>query len=272
MNKNDSNNPNKNIINDEIQEINEIEKVIKIVKEEENPHKDHRKRMRNRYMNCKLDGFADHEVLEFLLFYAIPRKNTNKLAHRILSEFSSLSNLFESHPREIMKRCGISENVAVLISLGAPLAKRYNASRWATKKFFRTTEELSTYAKSLFVGEEVECIYLLCFDSKLQLVHPELVERGTINKAGFYTREIMRKVLGHHAVYVVMAHNHPSGDPELSKVDTDTTWNVKRLLESVAIYTIDHLVVAGDEVVSMAKKRILGLKGIEGVLKELENP
>jgi DNA repair protein RadC len=92
-------------------------------------HEGHRKRVKDRFLSEGLDAFEDHQVLELLLFYCIPRRDTNELAHRMIKEFGSLAGLFEAEPKDISKRCGVSENTAILVSLVPSLARRYFKAR-----------------------------------------------------------------------------------------------------------------------------------------------
>ena len=233
-----------------------------------NPHTGHRSRMRGRYKKAGMDAMADHEVLELLLYYAIPRRDTNKIAHGILSEFGSLHNVFEADAAEIQKRCGLSENTATLLSMVAPLTKRYNSSKWGRRINFLTTKSLAEYVNSLFIGETLECFYLLCLDNQLSLICAELMEKGTLDRAELYPREIMRFVMLNNAAYVVLAHNHPSGDLTLSNTDVTATERLIKMLSDVEVGVIDHIICGGENYVSLAERRILGLKGVDGTMKE----
>jgi len=233
-----------------------------------NPNTGHRERMRARFIKSGLDAMADHEVLEILLYYAVPRRDTNKLAHRILKEFGSLHSVFEASAAEIQKRCGLSENTAVMLAIIAPLARRYNISKWGRRVSFSDSKSLGDYANSLFIGETVECFYLLCLDNQIRLICATLLEKGTLDRTELYPREIVGCALHNNAAYVVLAHNHPSGSPTISNEDLVTTDSIKKLLAEVEVGVLDHIVSCGNEYVSLASKGILGLKGIDGAMRE----
>ena len=235
-------------------------------KKPDNPNAKHRERMRARYIKAGLDAMAPHEILEMLLFYAIPRKDTNKMAHRILNEFGSLHNIFESSPQDIVKRCKLTKNTAVLLSMIAPLARQYNLSKWNGRTVFTSSKELGEYAVSLFIGEVTECFYIICLNNSLSLVAAELLEKGTIDRIELYPKEILRRVLYHNASYVVLAHNHPSGSTDISSSDITTTNHIKKLMLGVEIDVLDHIIVCGPDYISLAEKRLLKLAGIEGAL------
>ena len=124
-----------------------------------------------RFLEEGLDGFADHQVLELLLFYCIPRRDTNKLAHRLINEFGTLANLCESRPEDIIRRCQVSKNTAILISLVPHLARRYQQNRWREKPFLGGSAEAGRYAISLFVGRVYEA-FMLCLMDKIGLMRP----------------------------------------------------------------------------------------------------
>ena len=236
-------------------------------KSSDNPNKGHRERMRARFKKGGMEAMADHEVIELLLYYAIPRRDTNKLAHRIMREFGSLHNLFEADAAEIQKRCGLSENTATLLSMVIPLARRYDISKWGRRINFVSTKSLADYIKTLFIGQTAECFYLLCLDNRVSLISATLLQRGTLDRAELYPREIMKCVMNSDAAFVIMAHNHPSGNLDISNADVLTTKRLISMLSEVEVVVLDHIICGGMNYISFADKRILGLKGIESIIK-----
>ncbi|MDR2183899.1 MAG: DNA repair protein RadC [Clostridiales bacterium] len=234
----------------------------------ENLNKGHRERMRSRFKRGGMEAMADHEIIELLLYYAIPRRDTNKLAHRIMREFGGLHNVFEAGVEEIRKRCGLSENTATLLSMMAPLARRYDISKWGRRISFASTKSLAQYASSLFIGRTVECFYLLCLDNRAALTSATELTRGTLDRAELYPREIMKCVMACDAAYVVLAHNHPSGSLDISEADVQTTRRLVSMLAEVEVGVLDHIICGGKGYVSFADKRIMGLLGIENIAKK----
>jgi len=228
-----------------------------------NPHTNHRKRMRYRYIKSGLDVLAEHEVVEMLLYYAIPRKDTNEIAHKIMGEYGSLHNLFEAPPADIAARCGLTENTAVLLSLIAPLSRRYNVSKWAGLRSFSSTKALGDYAKSLLIGEVLECFYVVCLDINFKFLSVELLAKGTVDRIELYPKEIVRSVIYRNASYVVLIHNHPSGSTDVSQADLNATNHIRKLMRGMEIEVVDHIIVCGEKYVSFAEKKILGLPGIK---------
>jgi len=113
-------------------------------------HEGHRQRVKTRYLTEGLDAFEDHQVLEMLLFFCIPMKDTNELAHKMVSEFGSLAGLFEADPKDICKRCGVSENTALLVSLIPSLSRRYFKGKWGDKPVLNSSTKAGEYAMSFF--------------------------------------------------------------------------------------------------------------------------
>jgi len=223
--------------------------------EKKNIHANHRQRMRKRYKENGLDSFHDHEVLEMLLYYCYPRCDTNEIAHRMLSEFKTLQNLFEADVDTLMSRLGCTEKIAVLLNLMPAVAGRYMRSKWGNKVILNTPETAGEFAISLFVGEEVENFYILCMNKQLRLNQVAHIARGTIDEVPIFTRELVKKVLEHQAVNVILTHNHPGGGIQPSLDDNAVTTRIRDALELINVSVIDHIIVAGDKYYSFAKRK-----------------
>ena len=143
-----------------------------------NLHKGHRSRVKKRYMDEGLDNFSDHEVVELLLFYSIPRQDTNALAHRMIKEFGTLHDLFEAHPRDIERRCKVSMSTAILISMVAPLSRLYLKQKWGNRPVVNSSAIAGNYALSLFAGRVYECFYIICLNSQNCVNHSALVHEN----------------------------------------------------------------------------------------------
>lgn len=223
----------------------------------ENLHKGHRMRVKERYLKEGLDSFQDHQVLELLLFYAIPMKDTNELAHLMIKEFGSLPLLFEARPEEIAKRCKVTENVAILVSLIPSLARRYFQGKWGDKPVLDSSKKAGEYAVTLFTGRTYEVFYLICLDTQNRVIHAALVHEGTINEAPVYPRIIVETALRHQAHSIILAHNHPGGSLNPSRADIDVTQRIKTALNPIDIKVIDHILVAGTRYMSFAEQGLI---------------
>ena len=220
-------------------------------------HEGHRQRVKARYLSEGLDSFADHQVLELLLFYAIPMKDTNELAHKMILEFGSLAGLFEAEPKDIATRCGVTESTALLVSLMPSLARRYFKGKWGNKPVLNSSVKAGEYAVSLFVGKTYEVFYVICLDSQNRVNYAALVHEGTINEAPVYPRLIVEAVLRHQANGVILAHNHPGGTLKPSGADIEVTKKIAVAMEAISIHVLDHIIVAGDKYYSFLEKGLL---------------
>ncbi|TEB07133.1 hypothetical protein Psch_00676 [Pelotomaculum schinkii] len=217
-------------------------------------HEGHRQRVKGRYLAEGLDSFEDHQVLELLLFYCIPMKDTNELAHKIIGEFGSLANIFEADPKDICKRCGVSENTAILLSIIPSLTRRYFKGKWGEKPVLSSSTKAGEYAVSLFTGRTYEVFYVICLDSQNRVNYAVLVHEGTINETPVYPRIIVETVLRHQANSVILAHNHPGGSMRPSDADLQITKRIIAALEAISVHVADHIIVAGDRYFSFAEK------------------
>lgn len=222
-------------------------------------HKGHRERVKARYINSGLESFEDHQVLELILFYCYPMVDTNEKAHKMINEFGTLTNLLDANPQDIEKRCKVSTNVAVLISLIPPLTKRYLTSKWGKKIILDSSSKVGKYAVSLFAEKKNEAFYLICLDSQRKLNFAPLISEGTIDEAHIYPRQIVEQALKYQAASVVITHNHPSGLLIASKADIEATKKIIIALETINIEVLDHIIVAGEEYMSFAEKKMLRL-------------
>jgi len=220
-------------------------------------HDGHRKRIKARYLEEGLDGFADHQVLEMLLFYCIPMKDTNELAHKMMREFGSLAGVMEAGPQEICTRCNVSENVAILVSMIPALARRYFKGKWGDKPVLTSSTKAGEYVTTLFVGKTYEAFYLICLDAQNRVNYAALVHEGTINEAPVYPRLIVETALRHQANSVILAHNHPGGAIVPSQGDMEATKRVAAALGGISIHVADHIIVAGERYFSFIENNLL---------------
>ena len=216
-------------------------------------HKDHRQRVRERYLKEGLDGFSEVQVLELLLFYVIPRQDTNPIAHRLIDRFGSLYQALEAPVEELEKVEGIGPNAALLLSLITAVARVYAVNRTEKQKILRTIEDCGEYLKSFFIGRRSEMVYLLCLDAKCKVLGCREIGEGSVNSANVPIRRIVETALGLNATSVVLAHNHPSGIALPSGEDVLTTHRVAAALSTVDIVLVDHIIVADDDYVSMVQ-------------------
>lgn len=217
-----------------------------------NPHENHRERLRETFRKNGLDNMPDHNVLELLLFYSVPRKDTNELAHRLLDTFGSLSNVFNAPYERLLEVDGIGESSALLLSSMPALCRRYIEDSADKKPNLLSSEATEKFLAPKFYGCRVETFYLICLDGFGNLINCLKLGEGTCADVLVDTRAVMETVLRNDANSVIIAHNHPNGIAAPSNDDIVMTAGIASLLSSVRIHLIDHLIFAGSECISLA--------------------
>lgn len=225
-------------------------------------HEGHRQRMKRRYLRNGLNDFSEHEVLELLLFYCIPRRDTNEIAHRLIDHFGSLAKVFGATVSQLMEVEGMGENAALFISLIRETDAYYHLRRFDLNQPLRNCDEYGTYLHAFFANERNEAVYLLCLDAKCMVLGCERITEGSVNTTSVPIRRVVEVALAKKATSVVLAHNHPSGIATPSDEDIQTTYQLGRTLYSVGISLVDHIVVADDEFISMAVSNLYSLDDI----------
>ena len=214
-------------------------------------HKGHRERLKKRFLEEGLDSFTDIQVLELLLFYVIPRRDTNPIAHALLSRFGSLTQVLEAPVEELKKVDGIGQEAAVFLNLIPAAGRYYLVDKTVQSKVLKTIEQCGEYLLPYFFGRKVETVFLLCLDAKCKVLCCKEVGEGSVNSAGISIRKIVETALAANATAVVLSHNHPSGVAIPSMEDIQTTRRIATALRAVDVHLVDHIVVADDDYVSM---------------------
>lgn len=219
------------------------------VQDDKQIHTGHRQRMRAKFKQSGLDGFEVHESLELLLYYAVPRKDTNPIAHRLLDSFGSLSAVFDA-PVDALKECGLSENAALLLKLVPQMSRLYLDDKFDSSKAV-DVENIGARLLNKFVGRDYEAVVLTLLDAKRKEVFCGVISKGSVNSCDLYIRKIIENAMIYNASFAILAHNHPSGFALPSMADIETTKTVFSALSLVGVRLLDHIVVADDDYVSM---------------------
>ena len=209
-------------------------------------HKDHRKHTKDRFLSEGLDSFEPHNVLELLLFYSIPQKDTNETAHMLINRFGSLSAVFDAPYDELLTVPGISEHSATLIKLIPAISRRYAMEKNSKVTKLSSIEDIGKYLVARYLGVTEETVLLLLLDNKYGLIDCVKVHEGSVNSSAITMRKLIETALFKRASMVVLAHNHPSGVALPSSDDLFTTQQVKRAFDLVEIGMLAHIIVAGD--------------------------
>ncbi len=219
----------------------------------DNLHSNHRERLRTRYFKEGIDSFESHQILELILFYSIPRKDTNNIAHELLNRFGSLSGVFEAPVGELTMVKGVGKATAVYLNLFSQIVRKYEEDKKRDKKDLSSSFDACEYCVGLFKGRIYECMFVICMDSQNKIIGYEKVAEGTINEATVYPRSIIRAALSNNAAKVIITHNHPGGTTTPSTEDLSITTKIEKALSAIDIKLCDHIIVAGDDCASCMK-------------------
>lgn len=216
-------------------------------------HKGHRERLKQRFLEEGLDNFTDIQVLELLLFYAIPQKDTNPIAHALLDRFGSLSQVLDASAEELRKVSGISDHSATLLTLVTQIARYYQVDASQRVESLTTLDACGAYLVPRFFGRNKETVFLLCLDAKCKVLGCKEIGEGSVNSASISVRKVVETALAANATTVILAHNHPGGVALPSTEDVQTTRRIAAALSAVEIHLADHMVVAEGDYVSMVQ-------------------
>ncbi len=214
-------------------------------------HTGHRQRMKERFLRDGLDGFAEHEVLELLLFYALPYRDTNDLGHRLEERFGKLNQVLDTNYADLISEPGITPHVATLITLCGQIAHRYIKDLYDVGTLLYTTEDIGRCVMPWFVGEKNESVVLLSLDNRYRLINATRVFSGSVNSTQFSCRIAVQQALRDNATQVVLAHNHPNGHAFYSDADVETTRRFRQATEMLGIRLLDHLIVSDGDFISL---------------------
>ena len=215
-------------------------------------HDGHREKMRQRFLKSGLDAFADHEALELLLYYAIPRRDTNPIAHALMERYGSLSAVLAAPVEDLKKVEGVGESAAILLKLAPQLYRKAKMSDAEQETILSSVERVGAYLLDRFAGEKNEVVYQLCLDRKGKLLVCKKLGEGGVASADLDIRRLVENALLTGASAVVLAHNHPSGVALPSRDDYAATDRAKTALAVVGVALTDHIIVADGDFVSMA--------------------
>lgn len=219
-------------------------------------HSGHREKLRKRFVQDGLSSFHKHEALELLLHYAIPRKDTNELAHRLLNAFGGrISDVFNADVNALKKVEGVGEQAAVFLTMIPQFLQIYRTEmleRAGVSGRYRVEQ----YIANRFTGERVEKVLVACLDNKYNLLGAEFTDVGSVNIAAVNQRKVIEVCLRYDATAAIIAHNHPRGTALPSRDDLTTTVETKKTMEMVGVRLVDHLIIAGEDYISLACSRL----------------
>lgn len=221
-------------------------------------HKKHRERMKSKFLKEGLSAFTDYEVLELLLYYAIPQGDVNPLAHMLLDKFLTPGAVFGATVEQLCEVKGIKKHTALLIKLVPQLAQYYTSLSAREKKFIATSQDAGEYVCSMIGCEKREVFAVICLDTQRKVLAFEILDEGTVSQANVHPRKVVACALKHNASAVILAHNHPSAGAYASENDRMLTSQLCTVLEGIDVEVIDHIIAASTEkFVSMADSGLM---------------
>ena len=224
-----------------------------------NLHEGHRERLRKSFLENGLQSMNDINALELLLFYALPRRDTNEIAHLLLQRFGSLDGVFSASVEDLCEVEGIGEYAAALLLLVPEILKKSRISKAREIRQIKCSEDAGNYLLPYFMNEKDEVVYMLCLDSKRAVICCTEMGRGVVNSVDASVRRFVEKALKVKACSVIIAHNHPDGIALPSREDDIFTRCLYNALETVGIKLEDHIIVAEEDYISIADTGMMGL-------------
>ena len=224
----------------------EDNKNLKAESVKNNLHEGHRNRLKNRFLQDGLSSMESHNILELLLFYSVPRKDTNELAHSLIDRFGSLAAVFDANEEELLSVNGITKSSAVLIKMIPQLAGVYMRDKYENKSVFTDNDSIGRYLVGYFVGKTEECVVLMLLNGK-KLLHICEISSGTPSMSEVNIRKIAELAFEKKATSFVLAHNHLSGDCNPSKEDIRLTGTLLHTFDTMNVSLREHFVIYGEE-------------------------
>lgn len=217
----------------------------------------HRARLRKRLLEGGADALADHEVIEYLLMLAIPRRDTKPVARTLLSRFGTLAGVFNADPAALAQHPGMGETSAAALRIVGVAARRLAKTQMAEKPLLDTWSKLIDYLTIDMAHLTVERVRVLYLDLKNRLIRDEHVADGSIDEASIHPREVIRRALDLGAAGMILVHNHPSGNPEPSRADIQITNRIAEAGRLLSIAVHDHVIIGKEGHVSLRAKGLI---------------
>ena len=218
-------------------------------------HAGHRDRLRERFIRSGMDDFADHEVLELLLTYAIPRADVNEPAHRLIERFGSVAGALDASYEELCEVEGIGPSAARFLTMLPSSFRRYATNKCDPGEPLDTLAKIGEFLHAKYTGITFERVYLLLFDNGMRLIDCCLLGDGAVNCAQVNVRKVAELCLHKNASCAVLAHNHPRGLAIPSGEDIDVTYSVENAMETIGILFLEHVVVTENSYAPILRQR-----------------
>jgi DNA repair protein RadC len=219
--------------------------------------KDHRARLRERFMEGGPDALPDYELLEMVLFRAIPRQDVKPLARRLIERFGGFASVLGAAPARLLEVSGVGPAVVTELKVVQAAAHRLAQARVLNRPVISGWDALVTYCRTVMAHREIEQVRILYLDRKNVLVADEAQGEGTVDHVPVYPREVVKRALELNASALIVVHNHPSGDPTPSEADIAMTSQIDMAANALGLTLHDHLVIGRDRALSFRSEGLL---------------
>jgi DNA repair protein RadC len=221
-------------------------------------HKEgHRNRLRKRFLKGGRSAFPDYELLELLLTYVIPRRDTKSTAKNLLRKFRSFNSVLNQPKDKLEAVDGVGRQASTYILVIRACIERYFEHRVERRKSISSTEEVMQFVRAQLGAKQRECLMAIYLTDNNRLLHHSIITEGTVNRTAFYPREILRQGIAYNATGLILVHNHPQGQPVPSEHDFEMTRKLQEVAAQLDIRLLDHLIVTGLEAYSIKTGKVL---------------
>ncbi len=217
----------------------------------------HRARLRQRLLGHGGDGLLDHELVEYLLALAIPRRDTKPLAKTLLAEFGGIGGVFSADPEALSRVNGMGETAVAAIKIAQAAALRLLRAEVAERPVLANWQALMDYLHADMAHHVIERVRVLHLNTRNMLIRDELISEGSIDEAAVHVREVIRRAIDLGSAAIILVHNHPSGDPAPSRADIELTRQIAEAAKRLGIAVHDHIIIGATGHVSLRAKGLI---------------
>lgn len=220
-------------------------------------NREHRKRLRQKFLTAGMAAFHEYEVVEFLLTCAIPRKDVKHQAKELLRKFGSLKGIVDAEIDDLANISGVGKESAIVIKFIRELATLYLEQKAKAKPQIACTSELFDFCRTAFGGKKDEEFCVIYLDAQNQIIEFETVQKGIANQAVVYPRQVLEKALRKKASALILAHNHPSGHVRPSDADIRLTKTIQETAKALDILIHDHIIIGENRFFSFREEGLM---------------
>ena len=217
----------------------------------------HRERLRSRFRDAGAEALTDYELLEAVLFRALPRRDVKPLAKKLIATFGSFAEVISAPEARLREIKGVGESVITDLKIVQAAASRFAKGEVKRRPMLSSWSAVLDYCRTAMAFAEKEQLRVLFLDKRNQLIADELLQTGTVDHTPVYPREVVKRALELSATAIVLVHNHPSGDPTPSRADIQMTQQIQEIAKPLGIALHDHIIVGKDGHASLKGLRLI---------------